>query len=90
MLGYKMLSLERKLQEQTWSLFYSFNDNLKIRDWCNNQQASPEGATNNVCEILSEMKDIKHSKVSWTETVIKLKFCQEMGGGGKNINILRN
>jgi hypothetical protein len=33
-----------------------------------------------VCEILSEIKDIKYSKVPWSETVIKLNFCQKMGG----------
>ena len=54
-----------------------------------NQQASPEGPANHVCEILSEIKDIKYNKVPWTETVIKLICCQKMGGGGKNINILR-
>ena len=54
-----------------------------------NQQASPEGPANHVCEILSEIKDIKYNKVPWTETVIKLNCCQKMGGGGKNINILR-
>jgi CRISPR/Cas system-associated endonuclease/helicase Cas3 len=36
-----------------------------------NQQESPDY----VCEILSEIKDIKYSKVPWTETVIKLSFC---------------
>jgi hypothetical protein len=46
-----------------------------------NQQASPEGPANHVCEILSEIKDIKYSKVPWTETVIKLNFCQNMGEG---------
>jgi hypothetical protein len=30
MLGIKMLSFERKLQEQTWSVYYSFKDSLKI------------------------------------------------------------
>jgi hypothetical protein len=30
-----------------------------------NQQASPEGSANHLCEILSEIK------VPWTETVIK-------------------
>jgi hypothetical protein len=34
-----------------------------------------------MCEILSEIKDIKYIKVPWTETVIKLIFCQKMGGG---------
>jgi hypothetical protein len=43
-----------------------------------------------VYEILSEIKDIKYNKVPWTETVIKLNVCQKMGGGGKNMNILRN
>jgi hypothetical protein len=28
-----------------------------------NQQASPEGPANQVCEILSEIKDIKYNKV---------------------------
>ena len=42
-----------------------------------NQQASPEGPANYVCEILSEIKDIKYNKVPWTETVIKLNFCQK-------------
>jgi hypothetical protein len=46
-----------------------------------NQQAYPEGPANHVCEILSEIKDIKYNKVPWTETVIKLNFCQQMGGG---------
>ena len=55
-----------------------------------NQQASPEGPANHMCEILSEIKDIKYNKVPWTETVIKLNFYQNMGGGGKHINILRN
>ena len=95
MLGIKMLSFERKLQEQTWSMYYSFKDSLKIQNWCNNQmniitqrnqQASPEGPANHVYGILSEIKDI----MNWTETVIKLNFCQKMEGGGKNINILCN
>jgi hypothetical protein len=43
-----------------------------------------------VYEILSEIKDIKYNKVPWTETVIKLNVCKKMGGGGKNMNILRN
>jgi hypothetical protein len=30
MLGIKILSFERKLQEQTWSVYYSFKDSLKI------------------------------------------------------------
>ena len=55
-----------------------------------NQQASPEDPANHVCEILSENKDIKYNKEPWTETVIKLNFCQIMGEGDKNINILRN
>ena len=42
---------------------------------------SPEGPENHMCEILSEIKDIKYSKVPWTETVIKLNFCPKMGGG---------
>jgi hypothetical protein len=54
-----------------------------------NQHASPEGPANHVCEILSEIKDIKYNKVPWTETVIKLNSCQTMGGRDKNINILR-
>jgi hypothetical protein len=67
MLGIKMLSFERKVQEQTWSVYYSFNDSLKILYWCNNQmdlitqrnkQASPGGPANYVYEILSEIKDI--------------------------------
>ena len=92
MLGIKMLSFERKLQEQTWSVYYSFKDSLKILNWCNNQmdlitqrnqQASPE--------ILSEIKDIKYNKVPWNETVIKLIFCKKNGGGGgKNTNNLLN
>jgi hypothetical protein len=28
-----------------------------------NQQASPEGPENHVCEILSEIKDVKYIKV---------------------------
>jgi hypothetical protein len=65
MLGIKMLSFERKLQEQTWSVYYSFNDSLKILYWCNNQmdlltqrnkQASPEGPANYVCEICQKLK----------------------------------
>jgi hypothetical protein len=48
-----------------------------------NQQASPESPANHVCEILSEIKDIKYNKVPWTETVIKLNFCQKMGGRGQ-------
>ena len=28
-----------------------------------NQQSSPESSANHVCEILSEMKDIKYNKV---------------------------
>ena len=80
MLGITMLSFERKLQEQSWSVYYSFKDSLKILNWCNNQmdlitqrnqQASPEGSANQVCKILSEIKDIKYYKVPWTETVIK-------------------
>jgi len=55
-----------------------------------NQQASHEDPANHVCEILSEIKDIKYYKVPWTEIVIKLNVCQKIGGGGKNINILRN
>ena len=47
-----------------------------------NQQASPEGPANHVCEILSEIKDIKYSKVPWSETVIKLNFCQKNGREG--------
>jgi hypothetical protein len=43
-----------------------------------------------VCENLSKIKNIKYSKVPWTETVIKLNVCQTIGGGGTNINILRN
>ena len=34
-----------------------------------------------MCEILSEIKDIKYIKVPWTETVIKSNFCQKIGGG---------
>jgi hypothetical protein len=58
MLGIKMLSFERRLQEQTWSVYYSFKDSLKILNWCNNQmglitqgnqQASPEGPSNHMC-----------------------------------------
>ena len=80
MLGIKMLYFERKLQEQTWSVYYSFKDSLKKLYWCNNQmdlitqrnqQTSPEGPSNHMCEILSEIKDIKCSKVSCTKTVIK-------------------
>ena len=48
-----------------------------------NQQASPEGPANHVCEILSEIKDIKYNKVPWTETVIKLNICQKWGKGAK-------
>jgi hypothetical protein len=86
MLGITMLSFERKLQEQSWYVYYSFKDSLKILNWCNNQmdlitqrnqQASPEGPANHVCEILLEIKDIKYNKVPWTETVIKLNFCQK-------------
>ena len=55
-----------------------------------NKQASPEGSANHVCENLSKIKNIKYSKVPWTETVIKLNVCQTIGGGGTNINILRN
>jgi hypothetical protein len=94
MLGIKMLSFERKLQEQTWSVYYSFKDSLKIINWCNNdnqmdlvtqrnQQASPEGPANHVCEIWSEIKDIKYNKVPWTETVIEINFCQKWGEGAK-------
>jgi hypothetical protein len=36
-----------------------------------------------VCEILSEIKDIKYNKVPWTETVIKLNFCQKNGNRGQ-------
>ena len=90
MFGINMLSFERKLQEQIWSVHYSFKDSLKILNWCNNQmdlitqrnqQASPEGPANHVCEIWSEIKDIKYSKVPWTETVIKLNLCQKWGEG---------
>jgi hypothetical protein len=59
MLGIKMLSFERKLQEQTWYVYYSFKDSLKILNWCSNQmdlitqrnkQASPEeGPANHMC-----------------------------------------
>ena len=48
-----------------------------------NQQASPEGPANHVCEILSEIKDIKYIKVPWSETVIKLNSCQNMGERAK-------
>ena len=102
-LGIEMLYFERKLQEQTWYVYYSFKDSLKIQNWCNNdyynqmdlitqrnQQASLEGPAIHVCEILSEIKDIKYNKVPWTETVIKLNFAKIMGEGGKNINIRRN
>jgi hypothetical protein len=87
MLGIKMLSFERKLQEQTWSVYYSFKDSLNILNWCNNQmdlitqrnqQASPEGPANHMCvKFFSEIKDIKYNKVPWTETVNKLNFCQK-------------
>ena len=92
MLGIKILSFERKLQENTWSVYYSFKDSLKILNWCNNQmdlitqrnkQASPEGPANHVCEILSEVKNIKYSKVPWIETVIKLNVCQQNGERGQ-------
>jgi hypothetical protein len=92
MLGITMLSFERKLQEQSWYVYYSFKDSLKILNWCNNQmdlitqrnqQASPEGPANHVWEILLEIKDIKYSKVPWTETVIKLNFCQKNGNRGQ-------
>ena len=98
MIVIKMLFFEKKLQEQTWSVYYSFQDSLKILKWYNNQmdlitqrnqQASHEGPANHVCEILSEMKGIKYNKVPWIETVNKLNICQKMGGGGKNMNILR-
>ena len=46
-----------------------------------NQQASPEGPENHVCEILSEIKDVKYIKVPWTETVNKLICCQKSGEG---------
>ena len=36
-----------------------------------------------MCEILSEIKDVKYFKVPWTETVIKLNFCQKWGEGAK-------
>ena len=36
-----------------------------------------------MCEILLENKDIKYNKVPWTETVIKLNFCQKWGEGAK-------
>ena len=58
MLGITMLSFERKLQEQTWSVYYSFKDSLNILNWCNNQmdlitqrnqQACPEGPLNHMC-----------------------------------------
>jgi hypothetical protein len=88
MFGIKMLSFERKLQEQTWSVHYSFTDSLKIQNWCKNQidliiqrnqQTSPEGPASHVCEILSEIKDIKYIKVPWSETAIKLNSCQNLG-----------
>jgi hypothetical protein len=47
------------------------------------QQTSPGGSANHVCEIWSEIKDIKYNKVPWTETVIKLNFCKNMGEGAK-------
>jgi hypothetical protein len=98
MFGIKMLSFERKLQEQTWSVHYSFKYNLKILNWCNNQmdliiqrnqQASPEGPANHVFEILSEIKDIKYIKVPWSETVIKLNGCQKLGRGQKHQHSLQ-
>jgi hypothetical protein len=48
-----------------------------------NQRASPEGPANHVCEILSEIKDIKYNKVPWTETVIKLMLAKKWGEGAK-------
>jgi len=75
MFGIKMLSFEWKLQEQTWSVYYSFKNSLKILNWCNNnqiitqrnQQASPEGPANHVCEILSEIKDMKYKLTKYHE-----------------------
>ena len=87
MLGIKMLSFERKLQEQTWSVHYSLKDSLQILNACNNQmdlirQQKPTSVSWGsikvyVCEILFEIKDIKNNKVPWTETVIKLNLCQK-------------
>ena len=48
-----------------------------------NQQTSPEGPANHMCEILSEIKDIKCNKVSCTKTVIKLICSQKMEGRGQ-------
>jgi len=48
------------------------------------QQTSPEGPASHVCEILSEIKDIKYSKVPWTETVIKLIFAKQWERGQKH------
>ena len=95
MLDIKILSFKSKLQEQTWSVYYSFKDSLKILNWCNNQmdliiqrnqQASPEGPASHVCEILSEIKDIKYIKVPWSETVIQLNGCQKLGERAKTTN----
>ena len=47
------------------------------------QQASPEGPANHMYEILSEIKYKKYNKIPWTETVIKLNFCEKWGGGAK-------
>jgi hypothetical protein len=49
------------------------------------QQASPGGSANHVCEIWSEIKDMKYNKVPWTETVIKLIFCKKMGEGANTL-----
>jgi hypothetical protein len=48
-----------------------------------NQQASPEGPANHMYEILSEIKDIKYSKVPWTEIVIQLHFGKKWGARAK-------
>ena len=92
-LGIKMLSFERKLQEQTWSVYYSFKDSLTVLNWCNDQMdvITQRNATSiswwsiksYVCEILLEIKDIKYSKVPWTESVIKINSCQKWEEGAK-------
>ena len=52
-----------------------------------NQQASPEGPTKDVCEILSEIKEIEYNKVPSNETVIKLNFGPKKWGEGAKTSI---
>jgi hypothetical protein len=59
------LSIKFSLIHVEWVLWLTwvfFRVSTKKR----NQQASPEGSANHLCEILSEIK------VPWIETVIKL------------------